>query len=323
MSKNDRDRDVDETAQPIPISPASVVIQYTNDVEFDIQELVQAYARQWKSIVLTGFIVALLAFVLSFTIEKQYTTAVVTKLQPNPYLSNEPSLGAGSLISMALGGADGNSRIADALAILRGVSFPTRFAKKYELLPNMFAEKWNEELKKWEPERGPIKAITKIFSQRTNYAPTEMEVYDRFSNMLELEVSGNGDLLVFRTSWRSPELAVQLSNMVVKEINRELWERDVKVARELRRALYEEAKNESNLEIKAALFKSISRESEKLSFARANDPDEYLFSVLDGPYLPDSHSRPNRKIFFSAGLIAGLLLGLVLTSIRMRRQESR
>lgn len=308
-------------ASSYTVSPESLTIRYVDDVEFDVFDFLGRILSRWRWMALAGLIGLAFALTYYFLAEWKYSARLVASVQTNPYTPGEGAMGTGSLVSLALGGTQTNDRINDALLILRGQSFPHRFAVKNGLLRELFAERWDADNNRWLPEPGPF-GLGGSPKEGVDHTPTEQDVFELFGDICTVESDASGGFLVVSVTWKSPEKSVEWVRRILQQLNREMWERDVSFSQSLREALYEEVRKEQILEIRQALFDSISRESEKLSYAGANNPDDYIFSVIDGPILPDEPSSPRLVLLVVAGVLLGSLLALFVLLIREVRNTN-
>lgn len=303
-----------EQAAAYTVTPESLTIRYVDDVEFDVFEFMGRIISRWHWLLIASVIGLALALVYYFNAEWKYSARVVASVKANPYTPGEGAMGAGSLVSLALGGTQTNDRISDAILILRGQSFPYRFAVNNDLLKELFEDRWDADRNRWLPEQGFL-GVGGDAQEGVDHTPTEHDVFELFGDICKVETDPSGGFLVVSVIWKSPEKSVEWVNMILHQLNREMWDSDVSFSQNLRTALYEEVRKEQILEIRQALFDSISRESEKLSYAGANNPDDYIFSVIDGPITPNKPSSPRLVLLVVSGVMLGFLLALFILLI--------
>ena len=129
--------------------------------------------------------------------------------------------GAAALIGISLPGGQDGGRITNALAVLQSRDFIIRFIRNHNVLVPLFAGQWDAESQRSvvDPE---IYGQTNEVWVRRNGAPTDMQAYRSFSNILSVNEDRNTSLVTAAIEWYDPVLAQQWVNQLVKDINQEI-----------------------------------------------------------------------------------------------------
>jgi uncharacterized protein involved in exopolysaccharide biosynthesis len=286
------------------------VVDASPESPVTIEELLGAVARRWWVVLLVTLAFLALGASLAFLPDKQYQATVV--LAP---VSDSSGAGAltgllgqfGGLASLAGASLGASSVDKEAIATLNSRAFGLRFIAERELLPVLFASRWDVSRQAWKPawlgdDPRPSDAFEKFDSQIRAVSQ------DRRSGLVTLGVR-----------WTDPALAADWANDLVARVNNELRTRAVADSRRN----IEYLQQQLNLTQVAAVRESISRviESEVRRSMLANVRRDYAFRVIDPAVAVDEDEfvTPNRPLLLVGSVLAGLLAGFVLAvSLHLR-----
>ncbi|MEM7280338.1 MAG: Wzz/FepE/Etk N-terminal domain-containing protein, partial [Pseudomonadota bacterium] len=156
-----------------------------------------------------------LATAFAFYLKPVYRTEVV--LLPADEEAQSDSLSAlagqfGGLASLAGINISGDNSKEKAMATLSSRSFTLSFIREKNLMPILFANKWDNEAQKWKPE-DPVEH------------PTEWDafkLFDRKVRFVEEEPRSGTTLLAIQ--WKDRELAATWANELAARVNKQLRE---------------------------------------------------------------------------------------------------
>ncbi|MBS0373471.1 MAG: hypothetical protein JSR73_02755 [Proteobacteria bacterium] len=185
----------------------------------------------------------------------------------------------------------------EAIATLRSRHLIEELVRQDELLPVLFADRWDGPAKSWRASLG-------------RGAPTMGDAVQLFERkILQVREDLKSGLVTVRVEWRDPELAARWANDLVALADAELRGKSIANASAALEALSVEFRNAEAVELRTAVARLI--EAQLKSKLVAGIRKEYAFRVIDRAVASDRDKRvfPTR----TAIVIAGGLLGGVLS----------
>lgn len=200
-------------------------------------------------------------------------------------------------ISISTGGSS-----VEALAVMKSRDFTRAFVEEQDLLPVLFADKWDAEAGRWieeDPELWPDAADgARVFDKSLRRISQ-----DRETGMVTVSVD-----------WTDPELAAQWVTLMVKRLNDEMRARALEKAEANVAYLQSQISATSVIALEQAVGRLLEREQQKLMLARGNE--EYAFRVIDSAEVPESPFRPNRRLMVIVATLFGGLLAVFFVLAR-------
>lgn len=220
--------------------------------------------------------------------------------------------GLANLAGLDLGGTSGTK--SEAIATLKSRIFTEKFIKDENLLPLLFAEKWDSANNRW-------------LTNDPMSVPSMWEAYKRFNGIRS--VSEDKDkktgLLTLAVEWKDPELAAQWANLLVSRINEILRKNAIDQAQKSMDYLKRELEKTSVVELQQGIYRLIEGQVNKIMLA--NVREDYAFKVVDPAVIPREKSKPRRFLIVVLGLAVGVTLGVLLSYIPFviasHKKESR
>lgn len=222
-------------------------------------------------------------------------------------------LGAGGLagIGASLLGGKNASNEDEALAVLASREIFDTYATRENLLPVLFASKWDEKNSRWEVTGDRVPTL------RRGYKLFNREIRD-------ITLDRRSGIVTFAITWKDREQAVKWARDLVALTNEQMRQRALAEAGANMRYLTEAMKtmplqNGSNA-LTGALANAYERSVQSYMYAQGQS--EYAFRIIDPPTLPDKRERvfPQRILFIVLGFLAGCLLAV--TAVQMRRSKA-
>jgi hypothetical protein len=229
--------------------------------------------------------------------------------------------GLGSLASLAgsLGGASGlgglgailgrpsGSNQDEALAVLGSRELFDAYAVRKNLLPILFANKWDSASGTWRVSGSSIPTL------RRGY-----KLFDR--SIRDVELDRRSGIVTFSITWKDRTLAIKWARDLVDLVNAQLRVRAMTQAEQEMRYLDAAMRkasgdNDSN-QLTLALSSAYERSLQDYMFAKGQP--EYVFRIIDPPTYPDDRERiwPQRPLFAALGVILGALFAVCAVYIR-------
>ncbi len=249
--------------------------------------------------ILCGLIVLLFslgAFLRAMSLPNIYTAqAVLAPVNDTAVMRN--GLGAfDGLASLAGFGGTSGSEVTTNIAIIKSRSFIIEFIKENELMPFLFADMWDAEVKEW------------MVPKEENY-PTFMSAYRLFSKeLLSISVDRKTKLINISISWINPELASEWVAKFVSKANLYLKNKAIDEASLSVDYLQKQLSETDEVGVRSLLYKLLEKEIQTVKLANARK--EFAFKVLDPPLVPERKSKPNRTMICVTGVISGVVFAI-------------
>ncbi|HZO22065.1 MAG TPA: Wzz/FepE/Etk N-terminal domain-containing protein [Steroidobacteraceae bacterium] len=208
--------------------------------------------------------------------------------------------GLAAIAGIELGGA--SKKTDEELAYLRSRGFTAQFIQRHDLLPVLFASRWDAQNKRW-----------------TGEPPTMGEAVKRFSNQVrQISEDRRTGIVTMSILWRDRFVAAQWANALLAEADDALRKRAIA---ELTRSidyLKAESSDASVVEVQAAVYKVMESELKDAMLARTRDA--YAFKVLDPAVAADPKdiASPKKVLDIGIGCAFGLLVGILCAAVIRR-----
>lgn len=274
------------------------------------------WQRRWL-IVLCGFGAAVLAFGASYLITPVFrATTIVVPTSHQAQLGLADSLGGSlgsfgglaSLMGVNLGGDGAGTE--EALAVMRSRQFTETFIRERNLLPILYADKWDAAGKKW-----------KVAPDRE---PTVTQAYKKFNRGIRNVFQDKKTRLVtVQIDWEDPAMAADWANDLVRRVNAEMRRRAIVEAGAALQYLEKELESTVAVDTRTAINRLV--EGQVNARMIANVTAEYSFRVVDPALVPDPQDRLRPKRVFMAilaGFVGGVL-GIVITFLLGAARDPR
>tara|TARA_B100001093_G_C26848011_1_gene1023765 strand:- start:2558 stop:3502 length:945 start_codon:yes stop_codon:yes gene_type:complete len=206
------------------------------------------------------------------------------------------------------------------LAVLKSRVFIEHFIESRDILvPLMASESWDnrsgnviidkdlydEESKKW---------IRNVSFPKT-VKPSLKEAYIFWvKEIFTVTQENKTKLISMRIEHHSPIVAQEWASMLIEDLNNYIRDRDVKEAQKSIEFLNTEVAKTNSEELKQLYYNVIQSKTEKKMLAYSRP--EYLFRVIDPPFIPEIKSSPRRSIICILGAILGIIIGSFFVLIR-------
>jgi uncharacterized protein involved in exopolysaccharide biosynthesis len=203
-----------------------------------------------------------------------------------------------------------DSRIEEALAILRSREFIEKFIADHNLLPVLFPEKWDAHGERW--------------SVPAAKAPTPWKGYKRFiGSVLNIDRDKKTGLIAVSIDWQDRDRAAAWANEIVERANTEMRVRALDEAAASVRYLEEEREKTQFVDSRTAINHLIESQINKKMLATVTK--EYVFRVVDQALPADTADifRPRKLLLVIFGVFSGTILGSIFVLFRLGAQRAR
>jgi uncharacterized protein involved in exopolysaccharide biosynthesis len=296
----------------------------TTESEVSLAGILAALRRQKRLVVLSTAICTLLGVLYAFLATPLYTAMIAivpSNNQEGDALQSLASrLGPAAALAGINLGAGGSSK-ETYLAILRSQDLAERFMARYDLLPDLFPERWDAKSKHWHRNSGPISwlsgKISWLLAQLSGdrgwkdrtAVPSSGEAYEQFTQIITIEESPTTGVVTVSFEFADPERAASWANKFVALANQELRARAVNESTKALEYLNGRLEATSMLELRQTMYHLVETHLEQITLA--NVRDEFAFTIIDAAVVPEQRSHPQRILTVALSLVVGLILGVM------------
>lgn len=207
--------------------------------------------------------------------------------------------GIAAIAGLDIGG--GGGRKVEAMGTLMSPGFIRDFIIKYNLLPILFAERWDANAKTWRKGATP---------------PTFELAIKRFKGRRTIDENSKTGLVTLSFDWYSPELAAQWTNDMITMVNERMRARDILTAERSLEYLNREMATANAVELRQAISKLM--ETQENNKMMANVQREYAYHFIDVAVPPETKKYPLRSLMAAGGALLGLTIGSAIVLVRRR-----
>jgi len=189
---------------------------------------------------------------------------------------------------------------AEAFATLNSPGFARDFITANNLMPILFADRWEPATHNWRTDKKPptLEGAAKTFMTKVRTI-----TQDRKTGLIKVTVE-----------WYSPEQAAAWANGMVDMVNDRLRAVAVRDADRSIEYLNKELAKTNVVEMQHAIYQVMEDEVERAMLA--NVQREYAFKVIDRAVPPVQKAGPLRGILTVVGAGVGLFLGIIIVFVR-------
>jgi uncharacterized protein involved in exopolysaccharide biosynthesis len=269
--------------------------------------------RRNKLLALAVFLLCVLSSTALAFLLPSYWRAEI-ELMP---VSRTSATGLGS-IAAGLGGMLGTSGLSslltapsssedEALAVLRSRELFDGYATRMNLLPVLYASKWDATASSWTVESSQV--------------PTLRQAYRLFDRQIrEIDLDRRSGIVTLGITWKDRQLAVQWARDFVDLTNRQLREEAISEAKANMSYLTQEMHNVRDVSAQTALIAALASAYERQlqQYIFAQGQKDFAFRIIDPPTMPDIRERvsPQRTLIIAIGTLAGIVLAFAAVQLR-------
>ncbi|MDB5988130.1 MAG: G-rich domain on putative tyrosine kinase [Nevskia sp.] len=278
------------------------------DDELSLVDLVRYLLNYKQLIFATTLLCGLVAAIVSLLMTPVYRAEVL--LSPVEQEGPKANLGGlmnqlGAFASLAGIGSGGSDKD-ESIATLQSRSLTDTFVQEKNLLPILFARKWDTQKQSWKSQ--DPKEIPTLWDANKLFLKTIRKVVqDRKTGLVTLTID-----------WKDPKLAADWANDMVRRTN--LYLRSKAIARSTTNINYlqDQLTKTSVVEIHQAVNSLIEQEIKKVMLAQGTE--EYAFKIVDPAVVPEERTSPKRTLITLGGLVLGFLIGAMIAIGRSSRK---
>jgi uncharacterized protein involved in exopolysaccharide biosynthesis len=273
-----------------------------------VSDLASLLWKQKVIISITAAIVTALAIAAALIMQPVYK-AQVTMLPVQGGAGEGVLSGLASELGglAALAGFSGGTgtRKDEAVALLNSEAVIEQFIEDKKLLPLLFPDRFDPKTSKWTVPADEI--------------PTPQDAYRVFDRdvrrVIEDPIAGT---VVLEILWPERETAAAWANEIVGRVNETMRRRTIAESQKSVKYLEEQLEETTMVELREVLFRVM--QDQITTMTLANSREEFGLRVIDPAMAPGpkNFERPNRRLIVFAGIVGGLMLGVLAALIRVR-----
>lgn len=233
--------------------------------------------------------------------------------------------GLASLAGISIGSASGGDKVAVSMAVLKSRKFINEFVERHNILPELMA------VKMWDSSSNQLFFDEKLYSADGGWIrevkppkvpkPSEWEAFEVFTEILEVTQDKETGFVTVAVEHQSPVISQLWVSLLVKDLNRVMKEKDVSEAQRSIEFLKEQLIGVALADMRTVFYQLIEEQTKTIMLAEVRE--EYVFSTIDPPVVPEQRVKPKRAIIAVIGVLLGGMLSLALVLIRyfMRKDD--
>jgi uncharacterized protein involved in exopolysaccharide biosynthesis len=264
--------------------------------EIDLLELIRTLMLGWKTVLGVTIVCTGLAIIYALYLPNIYKAETV--LAP----AQEDESGARSLLDkfgglVAIAGVQekDTSFMIRVYGTLNSSQFIRTFIAKFNLLPSLFYDQWDESNNSW------------LLEDKTEI-PTLDDGRKLFQSMLSIYEDKKSGLTSISFEWHQPNLATNWVNNLVEELNQALRQRAIDDCNKKVGFLEKELAKTSLEDMRKVLYSLLESEKQKAMLANVNE--DFAFEVIDPATVSKVPEKPKRKLIVALGGVCGGFLGI-------------
>jgi uncharacterized protein involved in exopolysaccharide biosynthesis len=227
---------------------------------------------------------------------------VPVKQRPGAIMESLGALGGLSSLASLAGFEFGREDTAEPIAVLQSRDFTGTFIEDQNLLPVLFAKKWDAAVGTWkgdDPKEWPdIRDGVRFFDKKIRQVDE-----DKAAGLVTLTIE-----------WTDPVAAANWANLLVERVNARMRERDLREAERNISYLRRELSDSNIVTLQQSVGRLLESEMQKLMLARGSS--EYAFRVVDRAETPKWRSWPKRLQVVILGSLFGALSAVLIVFLR-------
>lgn len=294
----------------------------------DIFELLKVIWAHRMLIFISLIIFSSISFVYSRALPDLYTSkAIVAPANPNESLTSQ--LGGYSALAGLAGVNIPIERLTPADEAIERIwsfdFFKSNFLPFIKLEDLLAAKNWDE-------SSNTIKYNKSIFSKEKNkwsisknnlneIVPSDLQAYDQYKKILKVTQDSKTQFVTIAIEHQSPYISRDWVNLIISNINSSFSERDKLKALNSIDFLNDSLSKTNLNEIKEAISQLLESQLQNLMLASSNK--NYVFKIIDSPYVPEKISSPKRKMILLYGAILGIIFGIIISFTKHRLQKAK
>jgi LPS O-antigen subunit length determinant protein (WzzB/FepE family) len=180
-----------------------------------------------------------------------------------------------------------------ALEVVKSRKFIKEFVNSHKIKPQLMAVDY------WDSETGEIVIDDGVYDIKTkkwleDEEPLDIDVYERFEEVLILEDDQTTGVVRLGFKHESPTEAQKWASWLLVDLNNALRNKDISDAESAIEYLRDQVRATPLAELKKVFYDLIRSQTETIMLAQVRE--EYVFTIIDPPVVPDEENEPSRAL---------------------------
>jgi|ERR1700730_8576001 len=279
----------------------------SNPDEIRLQDLLRDLRSATVLIMIVTIIGGIIGGTIGLLSAKQYEASVIVAPVSLDSTSGKGALGAlasqfGDLASLAGVSPTGSSARSEPIAVLQSQLLTQNYVKAENLLPVLYADKWDDASKRWKPT--DPKKIPTLWTANQYFLKNIRRVIDDKAN----------GLVTMKIKWRDPQLAAKWANDLVKSTNEYLRSKAIRESERNIAYLTDQGAKTTIVEARQAIYSLLQQEIDKEMIALGRE--EFALRVIDPAFPPERPSSLGTVALTILGLICGTMVSIIVVFAR-------
>jgi uncharacterized protein involved in exopolysaccharide biosynthesis len=275
--------------------------------EIRLRDLVADLRRAAVPLIATTIICGIIGAATAILSDKEYDAFILVSPIEQDSASNKGALGAianqfSDLASLAGVTPPGASARSEPIAVLQSQLLTQNYIQAENLLPILYANKWDEASKRWKPT--DPKKIPTLWLANQYFMKKIRHVTDD-------KVTG---LVTMRIRWKDPRQAAKWANDLVKATNMYLRDKSIRESERNIAYLTDAGAKTNVVEVKKAVYSLLEQEINKEMLAQGRE--EFALRVVDPAFPPERPSSLGAIALTIVGLVSGALISVIVVFAR-------
>lgn len=295
------------------------------DFQDDEIDLVELAKTVWQGRKLIAWIVAgctLATIIISLLMTNIYTaTAVLKPVSPQSSTSRMTSLAAqfGGLANLAGIAMPSSASSTEIVSLLESNILKKEVIERYNLLPILFPDDWDEEKKTWKKpgiSLNPLTYIAKLrpadpkAPKKEPGVPDIMDGIRALDEIINVKYDMKEDIITLTVNFPDAEMAAKIANSYITTLNDHMSLEAKRMAIMNREYLEKQLQETNDSLVQQKIYNLIAEKIETMMMAEVKEG--FAFKVLDPPMTPDKKSKPKRAQMVILAFIVSLFLGVFI-----------
>ena len=294
----------------------SVLNNFDNSTLDNEVNLLELFGILWngKKILLAFILSAsFLSVFISLSLSDVYKSeALLAPVASDNSNSNNPLGQLSGLADMAGMNLSNNkiNKTTMGMEVLKSRKFYNNLVEKYEILvPLMATKDWNKSQNALIYDANIYDISKDLWLKK----PSVQEGYEEFNKIFNISQNENG-VINISVEHHSPFIAKQWLDWIIVEINNTSRNDDITQAERSVSYLNEQLLSTQLSEIREGLNDLVKTQVETIMLAKVTP--EYLFRIIDPPFVPEEKFKPSRALICILGFILGGIIGSLCVIIK-------
>jgi len=278
------------------------------DDSIDFKELLNLIWEGKKLIIIVTAVAALGSVLIALNLTNYYKSQTVLTTaegsNETASLSRYNNFASLAGINLPSSGIDKGSLIVNTIM---SRAFLKHLLSFEDVLPSIMAAKsYDIETKKLVFDSDLYDVTNKTWF---NAKPSYIETYEVYMKQLTVSYDSNLGLIHVHTEHLSPIFAKDFLDLIIKEADTLLRQKDLKQSSDALDYLLSEISKTSLVEIKSSMNQLIQSQLETQMMAKIST--DYALMVIEPPFIPEKKFKPSRSLISLLGTIFGLVIGIL------------